>query len=289
MGLLTREDGAVARSPEEAEQFREAGYVKCHNNKMQMNNGGAQRGMPCPFWISPEGQDHIEKAMGGYYTCPVCSESFDLLNTLPYHGMTPTDAEENAQRDTDQLGYLNRGAGTMSGLSINDHGQIGEDIVRNMGEIPGYGPITEWHGDVAGGPGAHAPLDGATAQWGIEVKTIDYGAKNHRFIGGGSRPRVGEPYNELTSKMQAAVADGKVGVLGVLVLLDYRRSVADIYVKEFPSEQGKIGHFRSSSGQHLVKEVPFSNPFMDPSHPAPVFAKGSAWDQGAGTGMGMPF
>lgn len=280
MGLLTREDGAVARTPEQAQQYQEAGYVRCHNPKI---GAGKYRGIPCPFWISPEGQWRVEKTMGGYYTCPFCQTSFDLLNTIPYHGMTPVEAEENSQRDTDQLGYMNRMAGTVSGLALSDHGQIGENIVRQMGTIPGYGPITSWHGDSAN---ANSPLDGETTDWGLEIKTIDYGAKHHRFIGGGSRPRQGEPYNELTSKMQAAVAEGKQGVLGVLVLLDYRRSVADIYVKEFPAMAGKIGHFRSSAGQHLVKEVPFTNPFMDPSHPAPVFPKASAFDQPA---TGMPF
>jgi hypothetical protein len=74
--------------------------------------------------------------------------------------------------------------------------------------------------------------------------------------------------------MVEAVNMGKKGVIGVLVLTDYRRATADIYVKEFPAELGKIGHFRSGAGnaQHLVAEVPFQSPYMDPAHPAPVTA-----------------
>jgi hypothetical protein len=70
---------------------------------------------------------------------------------------------------------------------------------------------------------------------------------------------------------------GKKGVLGVLVLLDYRRSVADIYVREYPTEQG-VGAFRSKSGTHLVKEVPFRNPFLDPHNPAPQVESGLGGD-----------
>jgi hypothetical protein len=31
-----------------------------------------------------------------------------------------------------------------------------------------------------------------------------------------------------------------------------------------------VGAFRSSNAQHLLAEVPFDNPFMQPEHPAPT-------------------
>jgi hypothetical protein len=275
MGLLTREDGMVAATPEEAEWAHQAGFIKCYTEKNQTT--GRWYGQPCPFWLSPEGQHHVEKAMGGYYTCPMCQQSWDLLvDVAPHHGIDPIEAEENMYRDQQQGGQFSAGGGTHSGRTMGDHGQTGEDIVYNMGEIPGYGKITWWH---HGGALGNSPLDGATADWGVEVKTIDYGAKHHRFIGGAVRKRAGaEPYDELASKMEEAIDMGKKGVLGVLVLLDYRRSVADIYVKEFPAEAGRIGHFRSSakSTQHLVKEVPFDNPLMNPQDPTPISPGGTS-------------
>lgn len=269
MGLLARTDGMVAATPEEQQWAHQAGYVKCYTQKSQQ---GQWRGLPCPFWISPEGQHHVEKSYGGYYTCPVCKQSYDLLaEILPPPQVDPTEAEEDFRREQlTQPKQFKAGGGTRSGRPMVDHGQTGEDLVYGMGQIPGYGPITWWH---HGGAGANNPLDGATADWGVEVKTIDYSAKHHRFIGGGDREREdGTKYNELISKMNEAIESGKKGVLGVLVMLDYRRSVADIYVKEFPVEKGRIGHFRSGDGnvQHLVAEVPFKNPLLDPHDPTPV-------------------
>jgi hypothetical protein len=279
MGLLTRADGMVAATPEEQEWAHQAGYVKCYTQRVQIT--GKWYGQPCPFWISLEGQHHIEKVMGGYYTCPLCKQSYDLLvNTLGTPSLDPTEAEENWRRDQETQPYFFRAGGaTYSGLTPGDHGQTGEDIVYKMGQIPGYGKITWWH---HGGASSNSPLDGATADWGIEVKTIDYSAKHHRFMTATERPRDdGTVYYERAEKMKDAIDSGKKGVLGVLVLLDYRRSVADVYVREFPArpnweptdhKKSGITNFRSGDGsvQHLVAEVPIHNPLMDPHDPQPV-------------------
>jgi hypothetical protein len=149
-----------------------------------------------------------------------------------------------------------------------DQAQIGENLIRAQGELPGYGPITWWHpGDAT----SRSPLDGATKDWGIEVKTIGYDSLHHRFIPG--RPMEKEAKNSQAAEM------GLQGILGILVVLDYRRDVADIYAKEMPigpwqTSTGQalygVASFRKSSAQHLIAEVPFDSPFKDPNNPAPA-------------------
>lgn len=262
--ILTRDDGIVARTPQDADQAQLAGYVQCatyHAASKQYPVAGY-----CTFFLSPEAQTHVSHEGGGYYTCPVCRQSHDLLHEMPWHGVSQEDLPP------EQQGGFTAGGGTRIGLGMDVQGQIGEDLVEHLGELPGYGPITWIH---EGGATVGSPLDMATAEWGVEVKTLGYDAAHHRFIPG--RPSEKHHKNEMAKSMN------KKGVLGVLVLLDYRRSMADIYVREFPLEKGGVKTFRSNQGQHLVKSVPFRNPLMDPHDPSPK-TEGFGGDS-----SGMPF
>jgi hypothetical protein len=257
MGLLTHDDVFIARSPEDAAQAQAAGHPQCYTAKVDRGIG---KGGPCPVYLPPPTVSHVTDNMGGYFTCPNCKVSHDLLHDIPWHGVPEEEYNPEAQQE------FNAGGGTRIGLPMSDQSQIGEDLVHNLGELPGYGPITWWH---EGGSLANSPLDGAVEDWGIEVKTLGYDAMHHRYVPGRKREKL--------HKNEMALAMGKKGVLGVLVLLDYRRSVADIYVQEHPvvaDENGQIIQgtraFRTNTGMHLVKEVPFKNPLMDPTHPAPV-------------------
>jgi hypothetical protein len=178
------------------------------------------------------------------------------MSHLPWHG-----APE------DYLEPFHAGGGTRIGLSMVEQSQIGEDLIAKAG-LPGYGPIIWWH---PGGASGASPLDGTTKDWGIEVKTLSFDAEHHRFIPGTTVERA--------SKNQAAGELGLKGVLGVLVLLNFRTSMASIYVKEMPLEtwhnaQGRsfngVATFRSNAGQRLLEEVPFKNPFMNPHHQGPT-------------------
>lgn len=241
MPILTPDDGLVARTPEEQEQLQGAGYQQCYGKVSQNQN------KPCDFHIAPEAQAYIQDN-GGYFTCPRCYQSHDLMHDLPWHG---------ADEDSFNQESFHAGGGTRIGLGMKEQAQIGEDLVENLKELPGYGPITWVH---PGGAISPSPLDMTTKDWGIEIKTLGYDAMHHRFVPG--RPK------EKDTKNAMAAARGLKGVLGLLVILDYRRSVADIYGREFPIELG-VGTFRSHNAQRLLAEVPFDNPFMQPEHPAP--------------------
>ncbi|WP_028058362.1 hypothetical protein [Candidatus Solirubrobacter pratensis] len=228
----TSPEGQVAGSAQEAATLQQAGFEKCYNPV-------------CDYHIHPDRlATHDEYDA---FTCPSCRKTYNLLDPAPF-----------AQ------GRFTPGGRTIVGLSPTEQGRLAENIVKGLGEIPGYGPIT-WWSDIY-----NSPLDGGTAEWGIEVKAVAVDAKNHRFIAG--RP------SEKASKNETAAKMGYKGVLGILVMLDYRRSVADIYVKEMPLAGVTIGGrrfegifaYRAHTVPKLIEEVPFRNPFLEPDHPSPT-------------------
>ncbi len=200
--LLTNEHGTRPSTPEEAEQLEGAGYQKCYNGK-------------CDFYVSPEAQaevqDHPDQ---GYYTCPKCQRSYDMMSHLPWHGAPEEGGNfEYAMPYNPERGFgYEPGGGTRIGLNMEEQAQIGEDLVKEHG-LPGYGPLIWWH---EGGAGAHSPLDGTTKDWGVEVKTIGFDATHHRFVPGSPAERGDK--NAAASEMKLQ------GVLGVLVMLNYRTS-----------------------------------------------------------------
>lgn len=251
--LIQYQKGQGPSSPADAgSTLFKLGWTQCPNQNI------ANSGRPCGYWISPTVKAKVEQG-NGYFTCPRCKLSFDLLDGLPWHG--PVDGDEQFAQE------FKSGGGTRIGIPMQDQAQIAENLIAKMGEIPGYGPITWWH---PGGAVSQSPLDGAVKEWGLEIKAIGYDSTHHRFIPGDR--------HEKNDKNRQAQEMGLKGVLGVLVMLDYRRDLADIYVKEMPLEpwefvpgrftQG-VSTFRKDSAQKLVAEVPFESPYKDPSNPNP--------------------
>src|SRR4051812_49313568 len=122
MPILTPDDGLVARTPEEAQTLQGAGYQQCYGKVSQKNN------MPCDFHLSPETQQNVQDK-GGYFTCPRCYQSHDLMHDLPWHGASEQDFNHDS---------FSAGGSTRIGLSLKEQAQIGEDLVENLGELPGY-------------------------------------------------------------------------------------------------------------------------------------------------------
>ncbi len=271
--ILGPEHGELANGPEHAEELQNAGYTRCYHER--------QPGVPCNFHISPEAQQSALNQDSGYYTCPRCKRSGDLNQDLPWHGTSPEEQEYNYQKlqeeryephvhyeRTGEPQNFTPGGITRIGIPLQQQAQVGEDLVEQMKSLPGYGPILWWH---PGGATSASPLDGATKEWGIEVKTLGYDDIHHRFIPGSQKER--------SDKNDEATQLGLKGILGVMVLLNYRTSLADIYVKEMPLEpwsnaQGRVlqgvATFRSGVATHLVAQVPFKNPLLNPHDATPV-------------------
>lgn len=243
------EEGQVAQTPEQAAELEARGFSHCHNQL-------------CDWWISPQAAQQVSEA-GQQYRCPRCGLSYDLNTVVGQYPREETSA-------------FTPGGRTIAGISLAEQAQIGEDLVEQLGQIPGYGQITWWH---QGGATSASPLDGAADTWGIEVKTLNADAKNLRFVPGGPRYKA--------MKNEHAEREGWQGILGILVLLNYRTSRADMYVRAYlldapqdptggTSGRGGwtvngIGAFRhnASGVVRFLAEVPFKNPLTDPAHPAP--------------------
>lgn len=241
-------EGQIAANPEQATELEHKGYTKCHNQL-------------CDWWISPEAVQAVSEA-GQQYRCPRCTLSYDL-NTVV--GAFPRQ----------ETSMFQPGGTTIAGVSLQEQAQIAEDLVEGLKTIPGYGPITWWH---QGGATAASPLDGACqgegGVWGIEVKAVNADAKNLRFIPGAPKYKA--------MKNAHAEREGWMGILGILVLMNYRTSKADMYSKAYPlggiPQPGHggwattgIGAFRHNAAgvTQFLAEVPFKNPLVDPKHPAP--------------------
>lgn len=217
--------------------------------------------MDCPrchkFWMDPQTKAQVE-AQGGYFTCPKCRLTTDLMHNLPWHGVEEEDYYPRG----------NTGGGTAIGLPMEDVGQIGENIVLGMGGIPGYGQITWWH---PGGAGTSSPLDGAVGDWGVEVKTAAYDSASHFWHPGSGK--------EVQEKSEQARQMGFKGILGVFVLLNFRNDTADVYVKEMPLDpwvnaQGRMqpggaAKWHKRTGIKVAQGIPFESPYKDPHNPAP--------------------
>jgi putative nucleotidyltransferase with HDIG domain len=244
-------NGIYADSTDEAQNLEAQGYHKCGNQL-------------CQFYIDPRVLEEVERYGEGRFQCPHCGLNQDLLAAIGQH---PDE--------------FSPGGATHSGLKLGEFGQIGEDLIESLGVIPGYGQIVWWH---QGGAPSNSYLDGATAEWGVEVKTINSEAKNLRFIvrpidRGTKLQAAADPswFNESLGDESLAEALPRLklhGVLGLLVILDMATSKADIYAREFPLQSDVatqqltgIKHFRTQNAKLILEGVPFPNPLEDPRHP----------------------
>src|SRR5690606_5728259 len=151
--------------PARAAQLEQAGYLKCRNPT-------------CNWWISPEELSDME-GEGFFFSCPNCKLTYPLMDPTPLwinSGQIEGTPYENPE------GYIpgvaNRNYETLGGLTRRQQGQIAEQIVQELREIPGYGPITGWSENY------NDPIDGGAGEWAIEVKALCIDVRNHRFIPG---------------------------------------------------------------------------------------------------------
>lgn len=243
------EAGQRAPQGPQTQQLEHAGFIKCANPV-------------CDYWLSPEEQSDLGD---GYFSCPVCKKTYNFMDPTPFGGNY--GAEQKMGMDLKPQ--------TFAGLSMKHQGDVAEALVQQQGTLGAYGKITWWSSDY------NDPIDGGAGDWAIEVKAICIDAKNHRFVPGTTTRRG--------NMVKRAQELGFKGILGVLVILDYRRSLADIYAMEMPLQpwttqggrkvQGPVS-YRKHNGQQLIAEVPFDNPFLDPNfHAAPMVPDPKAWAQ----------
>lgn len=265
MARMDKESGQVAKTPQEQQALVDQGFLKCRNPV-------------CSYFLSPEELSDAEHD-DHFFSCPSCKLTYPLMDSSPFQlrdggvtGTTPVEQDPNGFIP----GVKNRNWETKIGLSMKEQGDLAEKLVQEVGEFPPYGPITWWS------PVYNCPIDGGIGEWGVEVKALCIDVKNDKFIITGNERKQ--------AMIDTAKALGFKAILGIGVILDYRRSVADIYTKEMPFEErrGDNGQmiwgpisFRPRTAVHFAKEVPFDNPFLNPHHEEP-----QAYDH---TGDDIPF
>jgi len=144
------------------------------------------------------------------------------------------------------------------GLTNDQMGQIGEDIVSGMKNIPYLGEIT-W---VSGYK--NFPIDLIAGPFGVEVKT-NHSESQPRFkLGGGNNPQGGA--YTLKSKLQYVQSENLRPAL-VGVRLNFYTDKADVFVRPDSFSDTWIG---APSLNHIAT-IDFSNlnPFKDPSQVPP--------------------
>jgi hypothetical protein len=248
---IKRFAGKVPETPQERQQLTNEGWLPC-------------RIPTCDYMLAPQDYESAEDN-DYYFSCPNCKKTYELIAPTPFsidqqgRAIANPDAANNPHGEPIP-GIKNRQYETFVGLTMKQQGDIGENIVKGLKVLGDYGQITWWSSNY------NDPIDGGAGEWAIEVKTLCIDVNNHRFIPGNV---------ERKDKMVARATElGFKGILGVLVLLDYRRSVADIYTMEMPlgpwiaqngkPVQGPVA-FRKHNGQQLLTEIPFDNPFLNPN------------------------
>lgn len=239
-------DGTLPESLLHAEELEHQGYQQCRNQL-------------CNHMHSPDTLQEVYNQGGeaGVHECGHCG----LAQTPFKRPGTP-------------------GGGTNAGISMEEQSSIGEDLVKGLGDIPGYGRIAWWHEGAAAG--AQSALDGATIEWGIEVKTYNWtNARKRGIINAKDKVRKAAAIND-PRLFANVVNDPKLnavldkldfkGLLGVLVLLDFETGKADIFGHEMPKDPA-TGLLNPGSVQHITRkfpiaeEVPFAHSLPDPRKP----------------------
>jgi hypothetical protein len=214
--MYTHSDGQLASNEQERIALEHQGFVKCRN-------------IYCNFMIGPHVLDELDsEAMGSpdaSYRCPHCG-----LTQQPLKLKRPE---------------IDPGGMSSSGLTNTDMGQIGEDLVEQLGYLGPFGHIQWWH---KGGSSQPSALDGATERWGVECKTVNKAAARTRaMIRPSDKPSKAEAVNNFPSMAAQASSDPVLqkfvatnpdilGLLAVVIVLDFETNTADIFGWPFPKD-----------------------------------------------------
>jgi hypothetical protein len=194
------------------------------------NAGGDCPNPKCNYVFTPEDREEIDQEQG-WFTCPQCHMTYNLF----------------------EIGAAGQGGYTRAQiLTMTQMGQIGEQVIQQMGSIPNVGKVLENYGVEV----YNNPIDFHIGPYGCEVKTIHSEATpRFKLTGGGARSRQ--------DAIQAAVSfcnhKGLIPAL-VGVRLNFYTDVADIFFRQGLKDTwiGDSNHVGSTNFANL-------NPFKDPS------------------------
>lgn len=195
------------------------------------NIGGDCPNPKCNYVFTPEDRSDIDMS-DGWFTCPQCHMTYNLYD----------------------IGEPGKGGYTRAQiLTMTQMGQIGEEIINQMGSVPNVGQVLEYYGaDLY-----NNPIDFHIGPYGCEVKTIHSEAIPRFKLIGGSPERTRQ------ESIQAAITFcNQKGLIPAImgVRLNFYTDVADIFFRQGLKDTwiGATNHVGTTNFASL-------NPFKDPS------------------------
>lgn len=184
----------------------------------------------CGYYFSDA--EWQEMMQAGYATCPRCGYSQQMTELFA------------------------PGGGTRSTLTLDEVGNLGEEVVARIAELPGIGHVVESYATKTN------PIDAIVegfngVRYGVEIKTIDSRAQS-RFKLGGQQERQAK----IAYCYQQGLAPALVGVR-----LNFFDDTADVFFREGMTDTWIGTRAMKHVAQHSFADI---NPFRQPDDNVPV-------------------
>jgi hypothetical protein len=192
--------------------------------------GGDCLNPKCDYVFTPQDEQEMQQNRG-WFTCPKCHHTYNLFDLEAMQGTNKVN------------------------LSPTAMGQIGEQVVESMGQIPLLGTITWTSNEYT------YPIDLIAGEYGVEVKTNHSEAQPRFKMGGGAYGKGTGRSQPMVEKANWCFTQGLTPAL-VGVRLNFYTDKADIFVRPGSFTDTWIG---SGQLQHVATED-FSNlnPYKNP-------------------------
>ncbi len=202
---------------------------------------------------------------------PKCGQQFDdsMLNSDGTVQCPSCGFQQNVLGEVEQAWRpgetgkpeLNPGGITRSGLTLGDMGQIGEQVVLRLGELPGIGAVQPASGDY------NFPIDAIIVsqrgKFGVEIKT-NHSQAQERFKIGGKQERHEKITYCLTHGMKPALVGVRLNFYTDKAYVFWREGLTDTWIGN--SKMQHVGTYDFSD----------LNPFKSPDPQAQALAVDNA-------------
>lgn len=184
----------------------------------------------CGYHFTPEDEQQIRQNRGEF-TCPQCGFTQNVFGHAPTYMSDDPDAwydlQDSGQLPTTQMRPANPGGTTRSGLTLEQMGHIGEEVVLRMGELPGIGPIVKASEDY------NFPIDAIVesqkGKFGCEIKT-NHSQAQERFKVGGKEERLEKIKYCLANGLKPALIGVRLNFFTDKAYIFFREGLTDTWI-----------------------------------------------------------
>lgn len=181
----------------------------------------------CGYHFTPEDEQEIGQN-NGEFTCPNCHFTYDYFaGSKNPTFMRDLDHEGQATWDATKARPANPGGMTRSGLTLDQMGEIGEQIIQRMHELPGIGVVTESF------PHKQFPIDvviqSQRGNFGCEIKA-NHSQAQERFKVGGKEERQGKIRYCLENGLKPALIGVRLNFFTDKAFVFFREGLTDTWI-----------------------------------------------------------